>query len=254
MAYGGLISLLSKCSPAIMCCLLLMSRVDSQELQPTSTLSNLMDVRLADGDGVCSGHLEMKHHGEWRTFNFRPTHALVKFGYAHVACRQIGCGSVLSTKYQTNNTLQKPAWKAYFSCFGSETNFEQCKEAASQKKVEDVESSVSSLEVVCSEVIRVVDSYSTCSGKVLVISDQNWLPVCEFDSSIKEDILEATENSLCRELGCGLRRRFTWQIEEIGILSKMFVCFGNESRLLRTAPAQRAATAKEFFIFLVGFQ
>lgn len=66
-----------------------------------------------------------------------------------------------------------------------------------------------------------------CSGSVEVLSGQGWLPVCEggFDSK--------AEKVVCREFGCGppVSIRRSSKRGEGPVLSKMFQCKGNESRL-----------------------
>ncbi|XP_042249223.1 scavenger receptor cysteine-rich type 1 protein M130-like [Thunnus maccoyii] len=93
----------------------------------------------------------------------------------------------------------------------------------------------SSLEVICSESVRLVGGSRVCSGSVEVKSDQGWAPVCEdgFDSE--------AEKVVCREFGCGPPVLIRWSfVREVKpVLSKKFQCKGNESRLQDCASSTR---------------
>ncbi|XP_072319151.1 scavenger receptor cysteine-rich type 1 protein M130-like [Eucyclogobius newberryi] len=136
--------------------------------------SGVIDARLVNGDTRCSGHLEMKHQGQWRTLKVRSNRESSRVGFAELACRQTGCGSAVSVQFHRNVTEPKPAWEVYFSCKGTDQTIRQCKETASRQKVDDVESCVSSRRVACSETLRISsDHASSCSGTVMVKSDQD---------------------------------------------------------------------------------
>eukprot|EP00064_Thunnus_orientalis_P012675 superscaffoldBa00001972_g12710 len=157
------------------------------------------DARLVGGDSRCSGRLEMKHHEEWRTLNVKDkrAEAMTKVRYAQVACMQMGCGSVVSITNNNNNTNQEPAWEVNFSCRGTESTLRECNDSTTRRRVQGKNMTASSLEVICSESVRLVGGSRVCSGSVEVKSDQGWAPVCEdgFDSE--------AEKVVCREFGCG---------------------------------------------------
>lgn len=110
------------------------------------------DARLVEGGSRCSGRLEMKHQGEWRTMNIKDkgAEAMTKVRYAQVACRQMGCGSVVSITHSSNSTNQKPAWEVNFSCHGAESTLRECRDSAARRRVQGKNTTVSSLEVICS--------------------------------------------------------------------------------------------------------
>ncbi|KAF3851773.1 hypothetical protein F7725_005128 [Dissostichus mawsoni] len=107
---------------------------------------------MAGGRGPCSGRLEVKHQREWRALTSRGReagdHANVR--YALVACRHIGCGSVVSIEHNSNNTDSQPAWEVNFSCSGPESSLQECGSTSARKRIHGKESWTSSLDVICS--------------------------------------------------------------------------------------------------------
>ncbi|XP_035515401.1 scavenger receptor cysteine-rich type 1 protein M130-like [Morone saxatilis] len=189
------------------------------------------DARLAEGNSLCSGRLEIKHQGEWRALNTKEREAVVKLGYARVACRQMGCGSVVSIAHRPNSSGPKPAWEVNFTCRGTEQTLKECSNAITKRRVQRKDSSGYSLEVICSESVRLLGESDTCTGSVEVKLDQGWASVCEdgFDSEAQKVV--------CRELGCGPPGSFrgTFRKGEGTVLSKQLQCKGNESRLMDCA-------------------
>ncbi|XP_065805981.1 scavenger receptor cysteine-rich type 1 protein M130-like isoform X2 [Labrus bergylta] len=182
------------------------------------------DARLVDGAGKCSGRLEMKCQGEWRALNIRNTGRQHSFWYAEVACKQMGCGSTVSITQSTNVT-NLPAWEVDFVCKGSESTLKECRNHRTRGMQRRVNSTYS-LQVICSESLRLVGDSEICSGGAEVKSDQGWDSVCEdsFDSE--------TQKMFCRELGCGPPQNFRRRSPKINpSLFKQFQCKGNESRL-----------------------
>ncbi|KAG8015000.1 hypothetical protein GBF38_022235, partial [Nibea albiflora] len=173
--------------------------------------------------------------GEWRRLTTQENKLEFRNGHAQVACRQMGCGSVVSIKKHTNSTDQKQAWEAHFSCQGTESTLEQCSSTTTRRRVLGRDASSYSLEVVCSESVRFVGSSLVCAGRVEVKSDQGWASVCEegFDSEAVKVV--------CREFGCrppGYLRKS--QAREDGpVISKQLQCTGNESHLMDCASSIR---------------
>lgn len=84
------------------------------------------DVRLVGGASHCVGRLEMKHKGDWRP-------AADRYSYwnlmsAAVVCRQLDCGSALSTGRREDLDFS-PAWIISSSCGQSETAIRECTSA-----------------------------------------------------------------------------------------------------------------------------
>ena len=91
------------------------------------------------GTSYCPGILEMKHQGEWR-----PVEGWSDWNQnsSSVVCRQLGCGSAVSTERSSGST-HKPAWRITSPCVGSETSLKDCGTKMSA-------TSLYLLEVICS--------------------------------------------------------------------------------------------------------
>ncbi|XP_046870477.1 scavenger receptor cysteine-rich type 1 protein M130-like [Hypomesus transpacificus] len=177
------------------------------------------DVRLEGGDGRCAGGVEMKHQEEWRRVGSWSDWDLRA---AVVVCRQLDCGSAVSTRFTVGDD-KHDAWEFRSACVGSESALREC------GTVEERYSTSSTLEVICSESVRLVDGAGLCSGRVEVRSDQSWVSVCEADF----DRLDA--EVVCQELGCGAPSALQGALYGEGkgpLWDKEFQCGGTESRLL----------------------
>ena len=79
-------------------------------------------VRLVQGGtSKCNGTLEMQHQGEWRPadgddWNLKSS---------AVVCRQLDCGSVVSTQRSAWFT-REPVWRVTPYCAGSESSLGDC--------------------------------------------------------------------------------------------------------------------------------
>ena len=80
------------------------------------------DVRLVGGSSNCSGVLEINHQGEWRSVD-GGFHWNLKS--SSVVCRQLNCGSAVSTERSSAFT-QQPVWRITPYCVGSETSLSDC--------------------------------------------------------------------------------------------------------------------------------
>lgn len=105
------------------------------------------DVRLVDGDGLCSGTLEVKYQGEWRPFSLMRKEQMMQ--NTEVVCRQLGCGAAISVT-DKNHNVQRPAWNVYLNCDGSESGLKDCRTLDSSRKVQGDDNSTSVLQVECS--------------------------------------------------------------------------------------------------------
>ncbi|XP_067095511.1 scavenger receptor cysteine-rich type 1 protein M130-like [Osmerus mordax] len=178
------------------------------------------DVRLEGEDGLCVGNVEIEHQGEWKRVDGRSVWDLRA---AAVVCRQLDCGSAVSTGIIYNRGGKKLTWRFNSRCDGSESALWKCGTLVTERQ------DFQTLEVICSESVRLVEGAGLCSGRVEVRSDQSWVSVCEADF----DRLDA--EVVCRQLGCGAPSALQGALYGEGkgpLWDKEFQCGGTESRLL----------------------
>ena len=96
-------------------------------------------IRLVGGISSCIGILEMKHQTEWRPVDAGPYWTLKS---SAVVCRQLDCGSAVSTEIRSGFTRQ-PVWWITPACVGSESSLRECGTKMSHN-------STVRLEVICS--------------------------------------------------------------------------------------------------------
>ena len=84
-------------------------------------------MRLVGGVSRCAGRVELHHQGEWRRLinhNEYSTQPWV-LKDAAVLCRQLDCGSAISTREDTGDE-DYPVWRFKAKCVGSESALRQC--------------------------------------------------------------------------------------------------------------------------------
>ncbi|XP_071402192.1 scavenger receptor cysteine-rich type 1 protein M160-like [Centroberyx affinis] len=183
------------------------------------TCSEPDDVRLVGGASRCAGGLEMKQHGDWKPVDdWRSDWSLKS---AAVVCRRLDCGSVVSTERKKDSSSTS-VWRIRSSCLQSGSTLREC-------VVTESDSSPLSLQITCSESVRLVDGTNLCSGRLEVKSNQSWSSVCEADFDQQD------AEVVCRELGCGapsvLQGALYGEVEA-PMWTKEFQCEGSESVLL----------------------
>ncbi|XP_071394199.1 scavenger receptor cysteine-rich type 1 protein M130-like, partial [Centroberyx affinis] len=104
------------------------------------TCSEPDDVRLVGGASRCAGGLEMKQHGDWRPVVDR--FSVWSLKSAAVVCRQLDCGSAVSTERRKNSS-SRSVWRIRSSCLQSGSTLMECVLTWSV-------SSSSSLQITCS--------------------------------------------------------------------------------------------------------
>uniref|UniRef100_UPI003AB021D6 scavenger receptor cysteine-rich type 1 protein M130-like n=1 Tax=Centroberyx gerrardi TaxID=166262 RepID=UPI003AB021D6 len=175
------------------------------------------DVRMVGGASRCAGGLEVKQHGDWKPVDDSDWN----LKSAAVVCRQLDCGSAVSTGKRWAPS-SRPVWRISSSCLQSGSTVMECVSTES-------DSSSSSLQITCSESVRLVDGTSLCSGRLEVKSNQSWSSVCEADFDQQD------AEVVCRELGCGapsvLQGALYGEVEA-PMWTEEFQCEGSESVLL----------------------
>ncbi|XP_053176348.1 deleted in malignant brain tumors 1 protein-like [Scomber japonicus] len=171
-------------------------------------------VRLVGGASRCAGTLEVKQ-GEWRPVR----DFLWTLKEAAVACRELDCGSAVSTGSRKESS-DRLVWTITPDCLPSRSALRDCASS-------DYSSSI--MELTCSDSVRLVNGASLCSGRLEVKSDQSWSSVCEADFDQQD------AEVVCRELGCGtpsvLQGALYGEVEA-PMWTKEFQCGGHESALL----------------------
>ncbi|XP_032363490.1 scavenger receptor cysteine-rich type 1 protein M130 [Etheostoma spectabile] len=208
-------------------------------------------VRLVGGASRCSGTLELNHQREWRPvinsswepklYNENIFQKQEDVGRlwsfyldwtlkaAAVVCRKLGCGSAVSVGKRTEFSA-RPVWGISSDCVQSVSALRGCATS---------ESSIYSLNLTCSDSVRLVEGTSLCSGRLEVKSDQStqrWSSVCE------QDFDQQDAEVVCRELGCGapsvLQGALYGELEA-PMWTKVFQCGGHESALLDCRSSDR---------------
>ncbi|XP_030255959.1 scavenger receptor cysteine-rich type 1 protein M160-like [Sparus aurata] len=185
-------------------------------------------VRLVGGSSRCAGELEVKQHGVWRKVDNAVGQWNLKT--ADAVCRQLDCGSVLSTE-KIQSLTSVPVWKINSTCLQSGSAVSDCVSSTT-------DFANYHMEVKCSDSVRLVNGNSLCSGRLEVKSNQRWSSVCE------DDFDQQDAEVVCRELGCGapsvLQGALYGEVEA-PMWTKEFQCGGHESALLdcRTSGSDR---------------
>ncbi|KAM8769198.1 scavenger receptor cysteine-rich type 1 protein M130-like [Acanthopagrus schlegelii] len=192
------------------------------------TCSDPADVRLVGGTSHCTGRLEMKHREIWKAVDTEDSDWDQKA--TSVICRRLDCGSSVSTEKKKDSS-EGSVWWINSSCVQSNSILRDCVTTRE-------EFSTKSLEVTCSDSIRLVNGNSLCSGRLEVKSNQRWSSVCE------DDFDQQDAEVVCRELGCGapsvLQGALYGEVEA-PMWTGEFQCGGHESALLdcRTSGSDR---------------
>ncbi|XP_067362994.1 scavenger receptor cysteine-rich type 1 protein M130-like isoform X2 [Channa argus] len=138
---------------------------------------------------------------------------------AAVVCRQLDCGSVVQVLSKFQRTFQRTYAS---SCLQPKSNQRKCLTKRSHLPQ-------NSLEITCSDSVRLLNGTSLCSGRLEVKSNQSWSSVCDDDFNLQE------AEVVCRHLGCGAPLVFQGGLYgelKASVWSKEFQCEGNESALL----------------------
>ncbi|CAI5790767.1 deleted in malignant brain tumors 1 protein-like [Podarcis lilfordi] len=145
------------------------------------------ETRLVNGSSFCSGRVEVLHNQQWRTVRS----VSWNLHDAQVVCREVGCGSALSTKKGPHfGRGHGPfLWKDTF-CFGTEAALRYC---------QNIDIHGEGAAVVCSGNIniRLVGGPNICSGRFELLYNWDWITAC------KDDLDWNSVQVMCRQLGCG---------------------------------------------------
>ncbi|XP_005378923.1 PREDICTED: antigen WC1.1-like isoform X2 [Chinchilla lanigera] len=184
-------------------------------------------VRLAGGEGLCSGRVEVNPGGEWIPVSDRN----FTLATAQVICAELECGRAVSVMRDVPFREAIPqVWGEEFRCEGQEPELWFCPRAPCPGGSCQHSGAV---KVVCSEFTEVrltKNSTSQCEGQVEVNTSVGWRALCASHWSM------ANADVLCHQLGCGVAsstpKGGAYFVEGGGEIRKdRFHCSGAESFL-----------------------
>ncbi|XP_044844667.1 deleted in malignant brain tumors 1 protein-like [Mauremys mutica] len=173
-------------------------REDAGVVCSDAGISEVAQLRLANGPSRCAGRVEVLHNQQWGTV----CDDSWDLQDARVVCRQLGCGTALSAPGGARfGRGSDHIWLDDINCAGTEAALSNCR---ARPWGENNCNHGEDAGVVCSDAdisevaqIRLVNSRSHCAGRVEVLHNQQWGTVCD-DSWDLQDA-----RVVCRQLGCG---------------------------------------------------
>uniref|UniRef100_A0A4W2DZH5 SRCR domain-containing protein n=1 Tax=Bos indicus x Bos taurus TaxID=30522 RepID=A0A4W2DZH5_BOBOX len=183
-------------------------------------------VRLAGGDGPCSGRVEVYSGEAWIPVSDGNFTLLT----AEVICAELGCGKAVSVQgHELFRESSAWVWAEEFRCEGEEPELWVCLRVPCPGGTCHHSGSA---QVVCSaysEVRLMTNGSSQCEGQVEMNISGRWRALCASHWSL------ANANVVCRQLGCGVAISTPGgpHLVEGGdqILTALFHCSGAESFL-----------------------
>ncbi|KAJ4921718.1 hypothetical protein JOQ06_011219 [Pogonophryne albipinna] len=194
------------------------------------TCSEPDEVRLVGGESRCAGTLEVKHQGEWRPVDGH--YSLWTLKAAGVLCRELDCGSAVSVG-KREEPSHRFMWGISPACAQSGSALRECAGSGA---------SLYTLNLTCSDSVRLLGGTGLCSGRLEVRSDPSnpsWSSVCEADFDQQD------AQVVCRQLGCGapsVLQGALYGEGEAPMGTKEFQCGGHESALLDCSSASERNT------------
>uniref|UniRef100_A0A671TRR5 SRCR domain-containing protein n=1 Tax=Sparus aurata TaxID=8175 RepID=A0A671TRR5_SPAAU len=206
------------------------------------TCSGRRGAALVGGSSRCAGELEVKQHGVWRKVDNAVGWWNLKT--ADAVCRQLDCGSVVSTE-KIQSLTSVPVWKINSTCLQSGSAVSDCVSSTTdfanyhlEVKCSGNTSKHISCDVLLFTFLHSAYMHREGRGRLEVKSNQRWSSVCEDDFDLQD------AEVVCRELGCGapsvLQGALYGEVEA-PMWTKEFQCGGHESALLdcRTSGSDR---------------
>ncbi|XP_045076325.1 scavenger receptor cysteine-rich type 1 protein M130-like [Coregonus clupeaformis] len=150
-------------------------------------------VQLVDGDGLCSGRLEVKSNQSWASV----CEADFDQQDAEVVCGELGCGAPAALQGGLYGEGGGQTWDKEFQCKGNESLLLDC-DTSDRKNNTCLPGNAVGL--TCSEPddVRLVGGGSRCAGGVERYNQGEWRTLGG-DYGNKEAVAAV----VCRQLGCG---------------------------------------------------
>ncbi|XP_037627947.1 deleted in malignant brain tumors 1 protein-like isoform X2 [Sebastes umbrosus] len=173
---------------------------------PTTTIaappSSLL--RLVNSNNSCSGRVEIFHNGLWGTV----CDDSWDLNDAQVVCRQLGCGwAAAAPPSAFFGWGRGPIWLDNVECSGNELSVTDCAHGGlgshNCNHGEDAGVICTStppaptIVTPLSSLVRLVNSNSSCSGRVEIFHNSQWGTVCDDSWGLND------AQVVCRQLGCG---------------------------------------------------
>ncbi|XP_066176399.1 LOW QUALITY PROTEIN: scavenger receptor cysteine-rich type 1 protein M130-like [Sylvia atricapilla] len=157
------------------------------------TCTDAVELRLAGGDSLCAGRVEVKLRGQWGSVGDDSW----DMEDAEVVCQQLGCGSAAGaySAVESFGVGDGPVSLAIVDCDGDEGTLWDCEIRGwgpYNGSIHEYDTAV-----VCQGFSRLVGGDGACAGQLEVRLGRAWLGVCENQVDMK------VAEVVCRELGCG---------------------------------------------------
>ncbi|XP_034648420.1 deleted in malignant brain tumors 1 protein-like isoform X6 [Trachemys scripta elegans] len=153
-------------------------------------ISEVAQIRLANGPNHCAGRVEVLHNQQWGTV----CDDSWDLQDAGVVCRQLGCGTALSALGGARfGRGSDRIWLANVNCRGTEVALSDCR---TRPWGDNNCTHGEDAGVVCTDV-RLVGGPHRCAGRVEVRLDGRWGTVCDDGWDLGDVAV------VCRQLGCG---------------------------------------------------
>uniref|UniRef100_W5MP78 SRCR domain-containing protein n=1 Tax=Lepisosteus oculatus TaxID=7918 RepID=W5MP78_LEPOC len=150
-------------------------------------------VKLAGGESLCAGRVEVYHRGAWGSV----CDDFWDLADVSVVCRQLGCGHAVRASVSAEfGEGSGPVWMDTVKCEGNESALWDCPRASWEKgncgQKEDAG-------MICSEhkQLRLVSAEYDCAGRLEVLYNGTWGSVCS------NGMDSFTVDLICKQLQCG---------------------------------------------------
>ncbi|XP_054441032.1 scavenger receptor cysteine-rich domain-containing protein SCART1 [Pteronotus mesoamericanus] len=158
------------------------------QLDKEVVCSGHTEARLVGGEHRCAGRLEVRRGLTWGTV----CDDNVDRAAAQVACRELQCGSAVSTPRGARfGRGSGPVWTEAFRCVGNESLLFHCPRGPGRQCGHGQDAGLR-----CSE-FRLVNGSNGCEGRVELQVQAAWAPLC----ATHWDLADAAV--LCHQLSCG---------------------------------------------------
>ncbi|CAL8314023.1 unnamed protein product [Lota lota] len=154
-------------------------------------------TRLVHTTGHCFGRVEVQHAGQWGTLCGKDW----SMSDAEVVCSLLGCGEAVSISGNAQfGEGTGPIWEASDLCFNNEASIFKCSVSGFNGTSCGHEQDAG---VVCTELIRLVNGRSQCSGRLEILHNGVWGTICDDEWEM------SNAEVVCRQIGCGQALSFT---------------------------------------------